>query len=529
MSSPDFNSILTQLQSSITKMGEAYVADYTQAYKDAVALATTLIKYVSADESIDEIESTDWTDVVDQASQIVDAANNSPVMQEIYKQIEEEFGLSVRTPMALAQNIMQGKDSSLLKVVVAMLAFEGKMRSLYTAASTVHYTMDGINNFLASRPTLTGILDPEYPIPNDLVVRLETARNELQKTLNTPFNVKKYETNMDEIRLIAEDMEDIPIFKGVIDAAGNMALKMMLDTTFTAVNSAYRLIQRSGDDCKKNMDIILTTDTTLKGPNSKRFVMAKKAVRRINDVLGQMKRGDVQQGLQLPKYIVALNVAYAILKTGQPINDPASPSAVVDISGITVTETEIDAILTSCRKLLRATQIPRKLVSIQPEITNLYSLLQTFDAHINESVAAIEANNTPSTFGAAFEIAESALLLLEGLDMASMFLENGDYEEFFNATESNATSEASAIQSLSLLADMCDKVGLTAAAGVMRKKSKDMEKNEREKRAKREIKKDKRKSKLATDIEKINKMISDSEETVATAIGLIQGITSLSN
>jgi hypothetical protein len=337
--------------------------------------------------------------------------------------------------------------------------------------------------------------------------------------------VEKYDFNTREVRNVAEAMERIEIFERAFDALGLMALKMMLESTGNVVGATYRLLQRSGSECKKNLNIILTTDTTVQTVNSQRFVMAKRAIRRINGLLKDMKRGNIDQGLLITKYIVALNVAYSILRTGRPkINDEIVLSP-MDISGVTVTAVEIDAMLSTCRKLLRATQQPRKLVAIEGQIATLEAQLTLFRSHIAETQAFFEI--IEGDYDKAFEIAQTVLVLIQGLDMAQMFLENGEYSDFFNATENTATSEGAAIAALQLLADTCDRVGMGLIAVKFREKSKEMQKQEREKRSKREARKERKKSKLAEQIKEINAMIQSTQELVATAVGTIQGIAAV--
>jgi len=527
MSSPDFSSQLDALKSSLVSIGESYASDYTAAYKQAMEMVTKITKYPEfLDTPSDDVESTDWTEVVTQASEIVDAAGQSPLMNEIYNQIEKEFGISVRTPLALAQNIMQGSDSNLLKVVVAMLTFETKMAAFSTAVQTIYDALAEVSNYIAIHYSMDGSFNPGAAIPNEIVVRLETARNELQRTLGTPFDIKKYDLNTDEIKSIASAMEELDLFDNVTDALGNMALKMMLETTQSTVAAAYRLLQRAGDECKKTITTITTTDTTLKVVSSARFVMAKKAIRRISGILAEMKRGD-NQGLMIPKYIVALNVAYSILRTGKPINVTDITFDVMDVSGITVTITEIDALLASCRKVLRATQQPRKLVAIKDELTTLRSKLQIFNAHASASQVAIEA--LEGDYSKAFEIAQTVLVLISGLDMAQMLLTNGEYDDFFAAPETTSTSEGAAMVGLEAMAIVCTQVGMIMLAQSFREKAKQMQKKEREKRSKREARKERKKSKIATQIEEINKMLESTQELVSLATGTLDGIVSVIN
>ena len=526
MSSPDFSNLLTTLESSLEDVAESYVSDYTAIYRDAMAMVATVSSYTEYTDDLPEVDN-DWTDVVADASEILNAAGQSPLLNEIYDQIEKEFGISMRTPLAMAQNIMQGSDSSLLKVVVAILSFELKMNTFAASVQVILDAMKDVNDYIANHTGITGYLVPETAIPGEIIQRLTTARNELQRSMGSPFDVSKYDLNTQEVRAVAAAMEEIEIFDRATDAMGNMALKMMLESTGSLVASTYRLLQRSAAECKKNLEIILTTDTTIKTVSTQRFVMAKKAVRRINGVLNEMTRSGIPQGLLIPKYIVALNVAYSILRTGRPQTNPAITLTPLDISGVTVTSAEIDAILASCRKLLRATQQPRKLVAIEGEITTLTTNLALFRAHVTSTQAFFEIIEQQVGYEDAFEIAETVLGLIQGLDMAQMFLENGKYSEFFNATESTATSEGSAVVAFSVLADLCDRVGMGMIGMKFREKSKEMQKQEREKRSKREARKERKKSQIATQIEEINKMIQTTQEMVATAVGTLQGITAV--
>jgi len=528
VSSPDFNSALSTLKTSMVSIGQSYASDYTAMYKKAMDLVATITKF-SDPTTPDDIGSTDWTDTVTEATEILDAAGQSPLMNAMYDQIEKEFGISIRTPLALAQNIMQGSDSNLLKVVVAMLSFEMKMKAFASAVQIIYDAMAEVNSYIADRSGMNGLFDSGAVIPNEIIVRLEKARNELQRTLGSPFDVKKYDLNTAEIKLVAKDLEELPLFLNASNAAGNLALKMMLEATQSTVSSAYRLLQKHGEECKKTVMIIISTDTTIKTVSSSRFVMAQKAVRRINGLLSEMKRGGDQQGMMIPKYIVALNVAYSILRTGKPMNSPDITFDLMDVSGMIVTSVEIDTILASCRKLLKATQNPRRLVTIKDELSGLYAKLQVFRSHTTSSQKAIEAIESDIRYNKAFEIAQSVLLLIQGLDMAQMLLENGDYSDFFNATEMTSTSEGAAFVGLSTLADMCDKVGLSVVAVKFREKAKEMQKQEREKRSKREARKERKKSKIATQIEEINKAIEGMQELVATASGTLDGIISVIN
>jgi hypothetical protein len=530
MSSPDFSATLSTLKTQFEPIAQSYAAEYTDSYRHFMDLVTQISKYPEYITSADlgDDFSGEWTDIVSTSVDILDAAGSSPLMQEILSQVEQEFGISVRTPLALAQNILQGNDSGLLQVVVALLQFEIKMTAFGQSCRAVYAAVSTLAAFIGDRGAgLDGLLEPDIQIPNDIIVALERARNQLQSTLMTPFDAKKYDLFSEEVRDVAAALEDVPIVKNAVDLAGNTAMKMFLDSSAGTIRDAYRLVEKAAEEAKNNILVIKNTNTTLKGANSKRFVMAKKAIRRINGILTEMKRGDVQQGVLIPKYIVALNVAYAILRTGRPVTDPASIGP-MDVSAITVTTEMIDQLLASCRKVLLCTQKPARLYYLKDELTSLYGKLEMFEANVDSSQGAIETLASDATFEHAFEVAQTAIGLIAGLDFANMLLANGQYSEFFDLSEMTGTSEAAAQQSLSLMADLCDKIGIPPAfSSVLRNKAKEMEKQEREKRTKREVKKEKKKSKIASEIEKINAMIQEGQELFATVNGTLTALIEL--
>lgn len=530
MSSPDFSASLSSLKTQFEPIAQSYAAEYTDSYRRFMELVTQIGKYPEYLESADLGSDFDgeWTDVVSTSVDILDAAGSSPLMQEILSQVEQEFGISVRTPLALAQNILQGNDSGLLKVVVALLQFEVKMLAFSESINAIYAAVSTLSSFIEDRGAgINGILQPDTQIPNDIVVALERARNQLQSTLMTPFDAKKYDLFSEDVKSAAAALEEVPIVKNAIDMAGNTALKMFLDASSGAIRTAYRIVEKAAIEAKNNILVIKNTDTTLKGANSKRFVMAKKAIRRINGILSEMKRGDVQQGVMIPKYIVALNVAYAILRTGRPVTDPSSIGP-MNVSSIVVTTELIDQLLVSCRKILLCTQKPSRLYYLKDELASLYGKLELFNSQVSLSQSAIESIASDAAFEHAFEVAQTALGLISGLDFANMLLANGQYSEFFDLSESTATSEAAAQQALALMADICDRVGIPSTfSSVFRQNAKDMERQEREKRAKREVKKEKKKSKIAAEIEKINTMIQDGQELFATVNGTLTALIDL--
>lgn len=530
MSSQDFSNTLSVLKSQFEPIAQSYASEYTDSYRRFMDLVTQISKYPEylAQPDSDIVSDDSWTDVVSEAIDIVDAAGSSPLMQEILSQVEQEFGISVRTPLALAQNILQGNDSGLLRVVVALLQFEIKMTAFSKSCRAVYESVSTLSSFISERGDgLDGLLEPDSQIPGDIIVALERARNQLQSTLMTPFDSKKYDLFSEEVKDVATALEHVPIVKNTVDLAGNTALKMFLDSSSGVIRDAYRLVEMAAEEAKNNILVIKNTNTTLKGANSKRFVMAKKAIRRINGILSEMKRGDVQQGIMIPKYIVALNVAYAILRTGRPVTDPSSIGP-IDVSAVTITTEMIDRVLASCRKVLLCTQKPARLYYLREELATLYGNLEIFENGVDLSQAAIETIASDATFEHAFEVAQTALGLIVGLDFANMLLSNGQYSEFFELTETTGTSEAAAQQALSLMADLCDSLGISPVlSSMLRTKAKEMEKQEREKRAKREIKKEKKKSKIVTEIEKVNAMIQDGQELFATVNGTLTALIEL--
>lgn len=528
MSSQGFSEILSGLETALGEIVKSYVSEYAEYATRATALLATIQRYPDfvQETGIDDFtEISDLSDAVKLASEIVDSASSSPVINEMLSQIEAEFGISARTPLALAQNLLQGSDSNLLKVITSMILFNSKMNSLSSAVHTVYDSMVGINDFLADHTGLTGRLEDEFEIPEEIISRLEAARDGLQRSLGTPFHISAYRDNMSEVKEVAKDLENLGIFSNAVDAIGNIAIKMALDSTSSTVSYAYGIVKKTADDCKSTINIIKNTDTTVRTQNTARFVSAQKAVRRINGLLKEMRRGNVAQGIMIPKYIVALNVAYAILQSGMPYNSSAITPIAIDTTGITVTVEEIDSMLATCRKLLRATQVPKKLAAIGPEITMLYGKIQQFDSRVsasNSAIAVIAGSHTD-----AWNAAQTALTLISGLDFAKQLLTAGMYDSFFLLSEGAATTSGAAKQALWTLADACDKVSLTSQAAKFRKQAKDIEKQERESNSVRIAKKEKKKSKIVAQIEALNKISTELSELIATGTSTIQGIVSV--
>lgn len=532
MSSQDFSGALDAVGTQLQGVAESYASEYVSAYNQLSTLVATISKYpeylTTPDEDI--VSDADWTDVLSEASDIVNAAGESPVMQEVFNQIEKEFGISVTSPLSLAQNIMQGKDSGLLKVIVAMLQYPIKMSAFTQAVQALYDATSSLALFIDGRgASMNGFFNASSPIPDDVLIALQNTRNKLQTTLMSPFDVRKYELYTEELRDVIVSLESVPIIDGALDAAGSLIVKMVMDASSNEMLEAYRLLSKAATEAKNNISVIKTTDTAVKTSNTQRFVMAKKAIRRINGVIDEMKRGGVLQGAMIPKYIIALNVAHAILRTGKPVVDSATVGP-MDVSGVIDSIAQIDLVLASCRKIILCLQKPARLFYLKDELASLYGRIQLLNSQIATSSAAITALAEDAAFEHAFEVAQSVLALIQGLDYANMLLSNGDYSSFFEITETTATSEAAAQQALTILADLCEKTGMPILfSSKLREAAKKMEKQEREKRARREAKKERKKSKIVTAIEETNKLIQDGQELFATAIGAVDSIQSIIN
>lgn len=529
MSSQDFDSALTGIQNGIGDIIKSYANEYIKAATEAIDLSKKFVQWAGDFQSdpTEEIPRDDLASVLQEACDISTSLTSNPVMQRLMQEVKEEYGISIDSPMALAQNVMQGKDSGLLRVIVTLINFPGRCRAYHKAAETLYTTLFDLHRYIVHNG-LDGSFTDRVDIPEGVILKLQAAKNNLQSCLVSPFRLDIYEFNKQEVMDVVELLESTDVVGSSSDNLQSMALKIFMDSVRTEVKSSYQFITKLQTECKTLLNVILTTDTSSRIANTKRFQMAKSAVRRINEVLTQMKAGGTSQVVMIPKYVLALNTAYYILKTGTPASDPDYIGP-LDVSGIKVTSATIDQISDKCRRLFRFMQFPRSLDSLPGELESFKTTLDQFMTQIEQTEAHIQAlSGTPERYKA-FEIAQSVLLLIEGLDLAQEFLVGGKYDEFFSLTDSTATSEGAMINALDTLADLTDQVGLGAFSEKIREKSTTMKKQQRNKAAKKEAKKEKKQSKVVKQIEDLNQMVEKTIELGALIVGTVEAITSASN
>jgi len=504
-------SLVTDMQSEIAKTG---------------ALVARIRRYVK-DASI-----SDFSDIVDTtslSSAFQSAVDNSSTLLDnpLANMIDKEFagyGITTANVVAIAQSLMRGDESPMLQVIVAMITFPARAQEFITAAKKMHEGMSGIATMLRSVPGAEDLQRSDHvSVPLEIIVQIETIRNNLTRSMSHPFNTKLYTDNMYEIINACEALEQVEWLKNAKNSTAAMAAILSLNSMAVLVAPAGKIVTDLGLRLLSDINIMLTADLSIRSKSSAKFNTAKKAVARISQVLSQMNNADVDQLMLIPKYISILNVAYMLLKTGQPA--PDTDPLDFDRTKIRLQATTIQSIQSSCRKLVVFTQTPYKLSALDAELGRLGTYISQFESEYALTIAGIQEIEDAG-FADKFNLIRLMFEYLEDYAMATSLLADGQFSAFLDLNEMTATAEGAVTAAMSELATLCDMYYMPRQAAWFRKKSAEFSKKTKSKQLKTECKKEKRKNKANEKLKELNVLAEDALELYATVAGVATTIAS---
>jgi hypothetical protein len=503
--------------------------------QDEITKVTSLLTRIKT--FVRETSVSDITDIVDPDSDMTEkmrdaveaaqAFTDNPLMNAIDAEFSEAFGISTTSVLSIAQSLIRGDEPPMLRVIIAFVTMPSRVTSFIAAATEVKEQMEKLQNILDS--SVPGGTDLQraatVSIPPDIIQAIESARNNLVRSMSFPFNTKLYVDNMEEIYDAAEALERVEWTKKRGESILGMMTLLTLNSMAVGVAPVGRLVASMGDRVIQDINVIMTTDLNAYTASSAKYNTAKKAVARVSQVLSQMKSADVDQLTLLPKYITILNVAYMLLKTGKPAPD-LNPLT-LDRTRIRLQVATVRSIQSSVRKMVVFLQSPYKISALQAEIGRLRASIDALQTEYNLTMQYIvELENDPS-WAEKFNLVRLLFEYLEDYAMATSFLADGYVSSFLELNELTATAEGAVTSALLELANVCDQVFLPKKAQYFRKKAAEVSKKMKAKSLKVEAKKEKRSSKAMAKIKELNKIVEDVTELYATMSGVAATVAQL--
>lgn len=480
----------------------------------------TFVRETSVSDFSDIVDTNDLTQGMRDAVDAAQTFSDNPLMNAIDAEFLAQYGISTTSTLSIAQSLLRGSEPPVLKVIVAFVTMPSRVVSFIAAASEIRDQMQKLQNILATK--VPGGEDLQrmstVSIPADIIQDIETARNNLVRSMSFPFNTKLYVDNMEEIRSAAEALEDVPWLVPAGKSIIAIPVLMTLSTMAVGAVPVGKLVASMGDRVIQDINTIMTTDLNDYSASSAKYNTAKKAVARVSQVLSQMKNADVDQLVMLPKYISILNVAYMLLKTGKPAPD-VSPLT-FDHARIRIQATTVRAIQASVRKMVVFLQKPYKLSALNAEVLRLNNYIDQLQTEYDLTMEYITELEEDASWAEKFNLVRLLFEYLEDYAMALSFLADGTYSAILNLDELSATAEGAITAAMLELASLCDQYFMPKKASYFRRKSAEFSKKMKSKSLKNEAKKEKRSSKAMEKIKELNKLSEDTMELYATISGL---------
>jgi len=505
-------SLVTDMQSEVAKAGTL------------VTRITRFVKDTSISDFDDIVDTTDLSSAFQSAVENSSTLLDNPLGNLIDKEFAE-YGITATDVVAISQSLMRGDESPILQVIVAMITLPARAQEFITAAKKMHDGMRGIANMLRSVPGSEDLQrSSKVVVPPDIVAQITSIRNNLVRSMSTPFNTKLYTDNMYALIDACEALEKVAWLKDAKNSTKAMAAILSLNSMAILVAPAGKIVTDLGLRLISDINVMLTADLTVRTKSSAKFNTAKKAVARISQVLSQMNNADVEQLMLIPKYISILNVAYMLLKTGQPAPD-TSPLD-FDRTKIRLSASTIRSIQTSCRRLVVFTQTPYKLSALDAEVGRLNGYITQFEREYTQTIEGIQEIEDAG-FADKFNLIRLMFTYLEDYAMATSLLADGAFSAFLGLNEVTATAEGAVTAAMAELAGLCDMYYMPRQAAWFRKKSAEFSKKTKSKQLKTETKKEKRKNKAAAKLKELNVLAEDALELLATVTGITNAIGGL--
>jgi len=486
---------------------------------ELVARIRRFVKDTSINDFDDIVDTSSLSDGFASAVENAQTLMDNPLANMIEKEFAEQYGITTGNVLSIAQSLLRGSESPMLQVIVAMITMPGRAQEFIVAAKKLRDSMRWLSDYIRNNIPGGDNLQRAsvITIPPDVIIQIETIRNNLVRSMSYPFNTKLYSENMEAVLDAADALENVPCLKNVKQTAAATAAIVSLNALAVLVSPTGKVITDLGLRVITDINVILLTDLSVRTTSTAKFNTAKKAVARISQILSQMKSTDVDQLILLPKYISILNVAYMLLKTGKPAPDTDPLS--FDHAKIKLTAGTVRSIQSSCRKMVVFTQSPYSLSALDAEVGRLSQYIQTMESELADTITGIQEIEDAG-WGDKFNLIRLMFEYLENYAMATSLLADGAFSTFLELDEMRATAEGAAVAAMLELAALCDSVFMTQQARWFRKKAADLSRKAKSKALKNESKKEKRKNKANDKLKEINVLLEDMTELYATVSGV---------
>lgn len=517
------NSLGQALQGWVTSMG-AELQDISLRISKAVGIPES---DDSLQKAIDEFKPETLGEAMEMASAAMEALGENPITAKLVSSLEETLGIDLRTPLQMAQMLVSGGNSPMMRIALAMFRFPQDSKTFISEAKQVLDYAKTIKNLVQSNGGDNFWRDDlaVKPLPEDIPAAVAQAKTNIIMSIKEPYNEGLYELGMAKIQEASNRLSNLQITVNVPTLApGPVASKIAMESILDLLYRKYNSMKILSTDLTVNASTIQTTKFT-EQKSAKIFAATQSAIQELRSLSIQMNTSNVVQYLYVPQYLVALNKIYNLLQYARPTVAPPPlyfPGQTFVYPGLTVQKVfaDIRKLYVLATKTRRLDLFSSFIDSLEANIAQLEVEFSTCDNTIN-----ILWTYMPGLLESIQQI--MSLLSDYGFMGAVNTLAAGDLGGFLSLSDMTATSDGQLWAELGKLSMLAAGLGLYNLTALLEGAIRDMRVNADQALLQSKATKNEKTAKWKKKLEATNKSIDQMVNIVATAKGVIDAVTSI--
>lgn len=527
-------SFLSDIQKHFTEIGKSYTKFYTDKVKQITDDVQKEITYISSlDEElgglVDDISNVeDLGEAIEMASTLADAFGENPLVAQLMQKIEDDYGVSISSPLELTKMIVTGGDHPYFKVAAAMIRFPvtgavtsaklGQLSAAVTALAEMVASVDpAILSGMESQDTSQG-----GGVPGEVITLLNQARSKLA----TPHLDGPYKSAISDVQEAINKLSDAKVWAG---AEFSNVTKLALTT---ALNSAYSKLSEYWPDIKSGFsemqDAITTINTTTISPAGagKRLGKIRKIRLDIANEVQKMSDDTISQAAIIPQYLITLGSIKKMLELSQPRPSDGTPAPVVTPIGAwdSALVSEIESLI---GKIINFSKKPYTVDAFLGYAATLGLRLEEYYVMYASTVLQVEANW--AVFPGVKELLQGIKSLLDtlGFDNAADALDLGDIEGFADMSEITALSTGSTMVAFTQVAGIAYQLGQFGLKDKLDKEIASVKKKYEKQKFENKAKKKNRLEDTKKRLKKLNESFEKFQSFYADFTGIVEALSSV--
>lgn len=501
-----------------------YLRKEIQKFIQLVTKVTTLPTQEDLVDFVDDISVDNISDAIEEASLVMDAIDNNPLVAKLKKDLEDSLGISFTGALQGAQLLVAGSNSPLMKVSTAMLKWPSEVATFLTYADTLAVYAKIINDNIIAKGGVNKWEDiPNTEIPEEIKEKLKASHKNIGRSLIAPYNYSLYQLAIDQIKEAVSLLEDIPYHLNFV--SGNTsasAMKIATNSIFEDIKNIYTSMTKSSSTLPQIISNIKDTDLN-KSTSTTQTRQSYLAREKLKGVIDQLNLTNVDQAAFIPQYLIVLNTVYNMLIKGRPTYNP--PPNIFDRSSVILDQDKINVVMRYARKLYQYTLKPYRIDLFSEFYVQYKISVDELIESLDETTQQIE--DLWLQIPGVKEVLEGIFAVLEntGFDAALDVLSSGDIGGFLGLNDITGTSTGMIMVAFDQIAEIGHALNLYQLSTIIEDVREDLKLKSDKKQFEQKSKKNEKLSKLKKSLNELNSTIDSATELISTVQGILNAIS----